>query len=152
MTVYNQSFRIFIIFSIFLQVGLNLSLQNGMDLTRQTYYYDGHDFDYNSQPQQANHFESTPQQHRNSPLNLEHRCSPLNLTHNKFNQNQYFNFNQNHNYTNYTSYNSGGENNYYYCPTTQEQQQQQQHQQQQTQEHQHYTQGNFLLNFPPKLF
>merc|ERR1712223_66208 len=88
------------------EVGLNLSLQNGMDLTRQTYYYDGSDFDYNSQQQSNNHFDSTAQQHRNSPLNLEHRCSPLNLTHNKFNQNQYFNFNQNQNYTSYTNYNS----------------------------------------------
>ena len=114
-----------------LQVGLNLSLQNGMDLTRQTYYYDGSDFDYGSQ-QQSNQFDST--QHRNSPLNLEHRCSPLNLTHNKFNQNQYFNFNQNQNYTNYTSYNSEGAN-YYYCPTTQ----------QQSQDQQHYSQGNHTM-------
>ena len=113
------------------QVGLNLSLQNGMDLTRQTYYYDGSDFDYGSQ-QQSNQFDST--QHRNSPLNLEHRCSPLNLTHNKFNQNQYFNFNQNQNYTNYTSYNSEGAN-YYYCPTTQ----------QQPQDQQHYSQGNHTM-------
>ena len=113
------------------QVGLNLSLQNGMDLTRQTYYYDGSDFDYGSQ-QQSNQFDST--QHRNSPLNLEHRCSPLNLTHNKFNQNQYFNFNQNQNYTNYTSYNSEGAN-YYYCPTTQ----------QQPQDQQHYSQGKYTI-------
>ena len=61
--------------------GLDLSLQNGMNLTRQVqdagYYYGNFDpsygnYDYNNTA--ADH-------HRNSPLNLEqHRSSPLNLT------------------------------------------------------------------------
>ena len=90
------------------EVGLNLSLQNGMDLSRQTY-----DFNYHPStstavavaPNQSEHFEQfhgsqemlePGQYHQNSPLNLEqHRSSPLNLTHPKYpasHQNQYFNF------------------------------------------------------------
>ena len=85
------------------EVGLNLSLQNGMDLTRQTYYYDssgtGNDFQYQSEhydQHQQHHQENhviIDTSHQNSPLNLEnHRSSPLNLT-----QNQYFSFNHNYN-------------------------------------------------------
>lgn len=78
-----------------LEVGLNLSLQNGMDLTRQTYYYDGAAADFNEYQYE----------HRNSPLNLEHRSSPLNLTHNKFNQNaDYHHFTTNFTHNPSTSY------------------------------------------------
>ena len=104
------------------EVGLNLSLQNGMNLTRQAYYYNEGDFDYNNQQQNTVSFESsTPHRsndpstvsanlmmppheaHRYSPLNLEHRSSPLNLTHaRKYpDQNQYFNFSHQENYSNY---------------------------------------------------
>ena len=110
-----------------------------MDLTRQTYYYDG--FDYNNQEQQQ---QFDTQQQRNSPLNLEHRSSPLNLTHNKYNQNQYFDFN-NASYTNYT--NHYGTTTYYYgnCqqydyppqPHHQPQHQSQQQSQQQPLQQQH---------------
>ena len=114
------------------EVGLNLSLQNGMNLTRQAYYYNEGDFDYNNQQQNTVSFESsTPIQsshrsndpstasanllmppheaHRYSPLNLEHRSSPLNLTHARCSnskypdQNQYFNFSHQENYSNYSS-------------------------------------------------
>ena len=96
------------------EVGLNLSLQNGMNLSvRQAYYYNEGDFETNYT---AFEQQTTTQQHRTnqsstvlmpheahrySPLNLEHRSSPLNLT-SKFDQNQYFNFSQ-ENYQNYNS-------------------------------------------------
>ena len=76
------------------EVGLNLSLQNGMNLSvRQAYYYNEGDFETNYT---AFEQQTTTQQHRTnqsstvlmpheahrySPLNLEHRSSPLNLTH-----------------------------------------------------------------------
>ena len=113
------------------EVGLNLSLQNGMNLTRQAYYYNEGDFDYSNQQQNTVSFESsTPisshrsndpptasanlimpphEAHRYSPLNLEHRSSPLNLTHARCSnskypeQNQYFNFSHQENYSNYNS-------------------------------------------------
>ena len=96
------------------EVGLNLSLQNGMNLSvRQAYYYNEGDFETNytafeqqttTQQQRTNQSSTVlmpHEAHRYSPLNLEHRSSPLNLT-SKFDQNQYFNFSQ-ENYQNYNS-------------------------------------------------
>ena len=106
------------------EVGLNLSLQNGMNLTRQAYYYNEGDFDYQSSGFEHNSTSTTTQHrssdqsaiimpheahHRYSPLNLEHRSSPLNLTHSrcnsKYDQNQYFNFSHDGVYQNYNSTN-----------------------------------------------
>ena len=101
------------------EVGLNLSLQNGMDLTRQTYYYDssghagnGDGFQYRPDGHYEQHQENhvlIDTSHQNSPLNLEnHRSSPLNLT-----QNQYFSFST-HNYSASTNGSSSSYNPYYY--------------------------------------